>query len=86
MRAALRCPPLLPMAIMHRMGRLGLGMRALSTIFRLSNESFKACPACRETLEFRDMAVGVRGRKAHRAQEVPKYEYEKHRAPIKVEE
>ena len=36
--------------------------------------------------EFRDMAEGVRGRKAHRAQEVPKYEYEKHRAPIKVEE
>ena len=36
--------------------------------------------------EFRAMADGVRGRKAHRAQEVPKYEYEKHRAPIKVEE
>ena len=49
-------------------------------------QSFKACPACRETLEFRDMAVGVRGRNAHRAQEVPKYEYEKYRAPIKVEE
>ena len=36
--------------------------------------------------EFREMAAGVRGRKAHRPQEVPKYEYEKHRAPIKVEE
>ena len=29
---------------------------------------------------------GSRGRKAHRAAEVPKYEYEKHRASIKVEE
>ena len=28
--------------------------------------------------EFRAMAEGVRGRKAHRPQEVPKYEYEKH--------
>ena len=34
--------------------------------------------------EFRAMADGVRGRKAHRPQQVPKYEYEKHRAPIKV--
>ena len=32
------------------------------------------------------MEQGDRGRKAHRAQEPPKYEYEKHRAPIKVEE
>ena len=30
--------------------------------------------------EFRDMAEGP-----PRAQEVPKYEYEKHRAPIKVD-
>ena len=30
--------------------------------------------------EFRAMAEGVRGRKAHKPQEVPKYEYEKHRA------
>jgi len=36
--------------------------------------------------EFRLMADGERGRKAHRPQEVPKYEYEKHRAPIKVDE
>ena len=35
--------------------------------------------------EFREMAGGPRGREAHRAQEVPKYEYEKHRAPVKVE-
>ena len=35
--------------------------------------------------EFRAMADGVRGRKAHRPAQVPKYEYEKHRAPIKVE-
>ena len=34
--------------------------------------------------KFRAMADGVRGRKAHRPQQVPKYEYEKHRAPIKV--
>ena len=31
------------------------------------------------------MADGVRGRKPHVAAEVPKYEYEKYRAPIKVE-
>ena len=31
--------------------------------------------------EFRDMADGERGRKAHRPAEVPKYEYEKFRAP-----
>ena len=36
--------------------------------------------------EFRAMAEGVRGRKAHRPAEVPKYEYEKCRAPIKVDE
>ena len=36
--------------------------------------------------EFRAMADGIRGRKAHRPQEVPKYEYEKHRAPIKVDQ
>ena len=36
--------------------------------------------------EFRAMAQGVRGREAHRAQPVPAYEYEKHRAPIKLEE
>ena len=35
--------------------------------------------------EFRDMATGPKGRYAHRAQEVPKYEYEKHRAAVKVE-
>ena len=35
--------------------------------------------------EFREMAAGVCGRKAHRPQEVPKYEYEKHRAPVKLE-
>ena len=35
--------------------------------------------------EFRMMADGVRGRKAHRPQQVPKYEYEKHRVPIKVD-
>ena len=31
------------------------------------------------------MADGVRGRKPHRPAQVPKYEYEKHRAPIKVD-
>ena len=31
------------------------------------------------------MADGERGRKAHRPAEVPKYEYEKFRAPVKVE-
>ena len=39
--------------------------------------------------EFRAMAFengGTRGRKAHPPAEVPKYEYEKHRAPIKVED
>ena len=35
--------------------------------------------------EFRAMADGMRGRKAHRPAEVPKYEYEKHRMPIKLE-
>ena len=35
--------------------------------------------------EFREMADGVRGRKAHRPAEVPKYEHEKHRASVKVE-
>ena len=35
--------------------------------------------------EFREMADGERGRKAHRPAEVPKYEYEKFRAPVKVE-
>ena len=35
--------------------------------------------------EFRMMADGVRGRKPHRPAQVPKYEYEKHRAPIKVD-
>ena len=35
--------------------------------------------------EFREMA-GPRGRTAHRPQEPSKYEYEKHRAPIKVED
>ena len=36
--------------------------------------------------EFRAMAEGVRGRKPHRPAEVPKYDYEKRRAPIKVED
>lgn len=36
--------------------------------------------------EFRAMADGVRGRKPHRGQQVPKYEYEKHRAAVKVED
>ena len=35
--------------------------------------------------EFRAMADGVRGRKPHRPALVPAYEYEKHRAPIKVD-
>jgi hypothetical protein len=35
--------------------------------------------------EFRAMADGVRGRKPHHPAEVPKYEYEKCRAPIKVD-
>ena len=35
--------------------------------------------------EFRMMADGVHGRKPHRPAQVPKYEYEKHRAPIKVD-
>ena len=35
--------------------------------------------------EFRMMADGVRGRKPHCPAQVPKYEYEKHRAPIKVD-
>jgi len=37
--------------------------------------------------EFRSMAFengGTLGRKAHRAAAVPKYEYEKHRAPVKA--
>ena len=34
--------------------------------------------------ELRTMADGMRGRKAHRPAEVPKYEYEKHRMPIKL--
>ena len=37
--------------------------------------------------EFRSMAFengGSLGRKAHRAAAVPKYEYEKHRAPVKA--
>ena len=36
--------------------------------------------------EFRTMIDSVRGRKAHRPEQVPKYEYEKLRAPIKVDE
>ena len=36
--------------------------------------------------EFRAIADGVRGRKPHRGQQVPKYEYEKHRAAAKVED
>ena len=39
--------------------------------------------------EFRSMAFengGTRGRKAHPPAEVPRYEYEKHRAAIKVVE
>ena len=32
------------------------------------------------------MADGVRGRKPHRPAEKPKYDYEKCRAPIKVED
>ena len=39
----------------------------------------------RMSVEFRAMADGVRGRKAHRPAQVPKYEYEKHRMPIKVD-
>ena len=39
----------------------------------------------RQCCEFRMMADGVRGRKPHRPAQVPKYEYEKHRAPIKVD-
>ena len=35
--------------------------------------------------EFREMADGERGRKAHRPAEVLKYGYEKIRAPVKVE-
>ena len=35
--------------------------------------------------EFCAMADGMCGRKAHRPTEVPKYEYEKHRMPIKLE-
>ena len=35
--------------------------------------------------EFRMMA-GVHGREAHRPHPVPKYEYEKHRAPTKAKE
>jgi hypothetical protein len=37
--------------------------------------------------EFRSMAFengGTLGRKAHRAAAVPKYKYEKHRAPVKA--
>ena len=34
--------------------------------------------------EFREMA-GPRGRQRHRAQAIPKYEYEKHRSAVKLE-
>ena len=53
-----------------------------------SKERMSCCdvPVMAILKEFRAMADGVRGRKAHRPQQVPRYEYEKHRAPIKVEE
>ena len=35
--------------------------------------------------EFCAMADGMCGRKAHRPTEVPKYEYERHRMPVKLE-
>ena len=60
--------------------------------YKTNSEGKKVQMDCRDVpvmailKEFRAMADGVRGRKAHRPQEVPKYDYEKHRAPVKVEE
>jgi hypothetical protein len=60
--------------------------------YKTNSEGKKVPMDCRDVpvmtilKEFREMADGVRGRQAHRPQAVPKYEYEKHRAPIKVED
>ena len=67
---------------------MGFKMNADGT--RSKKEKLPCCdvPVMAILKEFRamGMADSVRGRKAHRAAPVPKYEYEKHRAAVKVEE
>ena len=57
-------------------------LKHLMVWYSLAKErKFEEVPVMAILKEFRAMADGVRGRKPHRGQQVPKYEYEKHRVP-----